>query len=99
MTTLLQQKKNSINFTKANKKISYNLHYSGDESYLFVYRTKIFKFLNDNMRWYVFCLGSVSKGLTKDELTEISLNGTAYDFSVDHNSILKEEICLILMNT
>ena len=35
-----------------------------------------------------FRLGSISK----DEQSEISLNGTAYDFSVDHSSIEKEDI-------
>ena len=47
---------------------------------------------NDNTSWYNFCLGSVSKDFTKDEQTDISLNGTVCDFSVDHNSIKKENI-------
>ena len=29
---------------------------------------------------------------TKEEQSEISLNGTVYDFSVGHNSIKKEDI-------
>ena len=29
---------------------------------------------------------------TKEEQSEISLNGTVYDFSVEHNSIEKEDI-------
>ena len=28
----------------------------------------------------------------KDEQSEISLNGTVYDFSVNHNSVEKEDI-------
>ena len=36
-----------------------------------------------NRGWCNFCLGSLSKNFTKDEQSEISLNGTAYDFSVD----------------
>ena len=28
----------------------------------------------DNLPWYVFCLGSVSKDFSKDEMSEISLN-------------------------
>ena len=46
----------------------------------------------DNISWYNFCLGSVSKEFTKDEQNEISLNGTLYDFSVDHSSVTKENI-------
>ena len=44
------------------------------------------------MSWYNFSLGSVSKDFTKDGQSEISLNGTLYDFSVDHSSIRKEDI-------
>ena len=33
----------------------------------------------------------VSKDITKDELNEISLNDTVYDFSVGHSSIRKED--------
>ena len=46
----------------------------------------------DNIRWYNFCLGNASQDFTKDEQSEISLNGTVYDFSVDHSSIKKEDI-------
>ena len=38
------------------------------------------------------CLGSVSNNFTKDEQSEISLNGTVYDFSIDHISLKKEDI-------
>ena len=59
---------------------------------MYVNKTEICKFkANDNISWYNFCLGSVSKDFTKYEQSEISLNSTAYDFSVDHSSI-KEDI-------
>ena len=48
--------------------------------------------VNDNINWHNLCLGSVSKDFTKDEKSEISLNGTVYDFSVDNSSIKKENI-------
>ena len=48
--------------------------------------------MNDNTNWYNFCLGSISKYFTKDEHSEISLNGTVYDFSGDHSSIKQEDI-------
>ena len=46
----------------------------------------------DNINWYNFCLGSLSKDFTKDEQSEIYLHGTVYNFSVDHSSIKKENI-------
>ena len=45
-----------------------------------------------NITWYKFCLGSVLKDFTKDEMSEISLNGTVYYFSVDYSRIEKEDI-------
>ena len=47
--------------------------------------------------WYNFCLGGISKGFTKDEQSEIFLNGTVYDFSVGHSST-KKKIYLIFTN-
>ena len=44
------------------------------------------------MHWYNFSLGIISKDFTKVEQSEISLNGTVCDFSVDHSSIKKEDI-------
>ena len=53
---------------------------------------QIYKFkANDKISWCNFYLGSVSEDFTKDEQSEISLNGTVYDFSVDHSSIKKED--------
>ena len=86
------EKKLSINFSKANKKYCLSLHYNSDESYLYVNTTGICKFkTKDNIRWYNFYLGSVSKDFTKGEQSEISLNCTVYDFSADHCWIRKED--------
>ena len=83
------------NFSKAKTKFCLSLHYNDDESYLCVSKTEICKFkANDNISWYNCCLGSKSKDFTKDEQREISLNGTVYDFSIDHSSI-KKKTCLI----
>ena len=49
-------------------------------------------FTSENISWYSFCLGSVWKVFTKDDRSKTSLNRTAYDFSVDHSSIKKEDI-------
>ena len=60
---------------------------------MYVNKTEIDKFkAKDNIIWYNFCLRSVSKDFAKDEEHEIYLNGTVYDFSVDHSSIKKEDI-------
>ena len=69
----MQQKKISINFSKANIKCCLSLHYNGDDSHFYVNKTNICKFIvNDNIIWYNFCLGSGSKDFTKDEQSEIS---------------------------
>ena len=74
------------------KVFSQSLHYDGKESYLYLNKREIEKILaQDDVRWYKFCLGGVSKDITKDELNEISLNDTVYDFSVGHSSIRKED--------
>ena len=63
------------------------MHYNGDESYLYVNKTEIYKCkAQDNVSWYKFCLVSVSKKFTKDEQSDV------YDFSVDHSWIKKEDI-------
>ena len=60
---------------------------------MYVNKTEICKFkTKDNISWYDFCLGSISKDFTKNEQSEISLNGTVYDFLVDHSSTKKEGI-------
>ena len=85
--------KKKISISVANTELCLKLHYNDDESYLYVNETEIYKFkAEDNISWYNFCLGSVSQNFTKDEQSEISLNGTVYDFSVDHSSIKVEDI-------
>ena len=64
--------------------------YNAGENYLCINRREICKLqANDNIRCYIFCIESVSKDFTKEEQSEVSLNGTVYDFSVDHSSIKK----------
>ena len=82
------EKKFSINFSKANL----SFPYSPDNSYLFVYGKKIFKFKADNKNANFptqFCLGSISNEFSAIESREVALNGNVYDFSVDYNSIDK----------
>ena len=87
------QEKNKGKTSKAKKKFCLSLHYDGDDSYLYVNKAEICKFkANNNISQYNFYLRSNSKDFTEDEQSEISLYGTVYDFSVDHNSIKKEDI-------
>ena len=57
-TTLTAEKKNSINFTKYNKKFCLSLHYNGANSYLFVNSKEIIKFkVKDSRKHFkrLFC--------------------------------------------
>ena len=54
---------------------------------------QIWKFkVHDDIQWYEFYMGRVSKDFRKDEMSEISLNGTVYDFSIDHSPMEKEDV-------
>ena len=73
---------------EANTTFCISFHYNGDESYLYVTKTEVFKFKADNnISWYNFCLRKESKEFSNDKQSEISLNVSLYDFSVDHSSI------------
>ena len=62
--------------------------YVQNKDYLYVQKTEIYKFkAKDNISLYNFCLESISQDFIKDEQSEISLNGTVYDFSVDRCSV------------
>ena len=85
----------SINFSKANTKFCFSLHYTADNSCLFVNGKEIFKFRagNKNVNFPTqYILGSISTGFSAGESREVSLNGNIYDFSVDYNSIDKSDI-------
>ena len=60
------------------------LHYTGDNSYLFVNEQEIFKFKVDNK----FCVGSIPNGFHVIESGEVRLGGNVYDFSVQSITIL-----------
>ena len=68
MIVLVQEKKNSINFSKAKAKFCLILHYNGVNDYLHVNKTGIYKFkASVNIHWNEFCVESISKDFTKDE--------------------------------
>ena len=67
-----------------------SLHYSDDNSYLFLNGNEIIKFKADNKNVNFstrFFLGSIYDGFSATESREVSLNGNVYNFSVDYNSI------------
>ena len=82
-STGVAERKFIVNFSEGNTKFWLSFHYSGDNSYLFVYKTNISKLkANDNIRWNEFCLGSILKDITKDGQIEIFLNSIADDLLV-----------------
>ena len=90
----LLEKKFCINFTKANTKCSFSLHYNGDNSYLFVNVKEIIRFKGDNKNVNFptgFRLGSISDEFSATEFREVSLNGNMY-FSIEYNSVDKSDM-------
>ena len=82
------EKKFSINFTKAKTKFCLSLHWSGDNSYVFVKGKEIFKFKADNGNFSFptqFCLGSISNEFGATDSIEVSGKGNLCDFSVGYN--------------
>ena len=60
MIPLVQQRKINFSSTKANTIFFSNLHYNDNERYMYLNKTKIFKFkAHDNMPWYEFLLEEV----------------------------------------
>ena len=97
MIALVYQKKIYIGFSKANTKCCLSLHYNDNESYLYVNKTEIFKIkTKESISWCNCILGSVSKDFKKDEQSEISVNGTVYDFSVDRSSTKKKNSLVLI---
>ena len=47
-----------------------------------------FKVKNSELKKYNLCLGSISKNYDKKAVSDIGLNGLAYDFSFDSSAII-----------
>ena len=84
----------SINFTKSNKKLCWNLHYNGANSYLFVNATEIYKFKSIDLETVAnrLCLGNISKDWVVDNTKWSGLNWYVYDFSVDYDAIAVDDM-------
>ena len=79
----------SINFTVARKKFCLSLHYNGENSYLFVNGTYIYKFKAKDSEIAVgpICLGNLSKDWSVDNMKKTGFTGYVYDFSVNYTPI------------
>ena len=93
-TTIYAEKMYSINFTENNKKLCLNLHYDGNNSYLFVNGTEIHKFKVKDSEIVATpsCLGNISKDVSVDNVKKTRLNGNVYGFSVDYDAIANDKI-------
>ena len=88
------EKEYSINFTEHDKKFCLNLHYNGENSYLFVNCTEIIKYKAKDSEIVAtpLCLGNISKDFLVDNMKKTRLNGYAYDFSDDYDAISVDDI-------
>ena len=95
-TTIYVEKLYSTNFTKTNTKICLSLHYNGDNGYLFVNGTEVYKFKAKNSETEILvtplCLGNIPKDFSVDNMKKTGLNGYVYGFSVDYNAIAVDDI-------
>ena len=88
-TTIYAEKNFYRNFTDPGKKFVLSLHYSGDDSYLFVNGRQELKFKakDDQVINKKLCLGNLSVQWTTSESEKTGLYGSTYDFVVDHKAI------------
>ena len=92
--TLSAEKMYSINFIEHNKKFCLSSCYNGANSYLFVNCTEIHKFTAKDSEIVAtpLCLGNISKNWSVDNLKKTRLNGYVFDFSVDYDAIVVDDI-------
>ena len=79
---------------KSRKKFSLSLHYNGANSYLFVNSTEIHKFIAKDSEINAIPLsqGNISKGFSVGNMKKTGLNGYIYDFSVDSDAVIVDDI-------
>ena len=92
--TLTAEKMYSINFTVTKKKFCLSLHYNGENSYLFVNGTEIYKFKAKDSEIVAapLCLGNISKDWSVGNMKKTGLNGYVYGFSGDYDLIAVDDI-------
>ena len=92
--TLTAEKMYSIDFTVTKKIFCWSLHYNAANSYLFVNGTEIFKFKAKDPEIVAtpLCLGNISKDWSVDNMKTTGFNGYVYDFSVDYDATVVDDI-------
>ena len=92
--TLTAEKMYSIYFIVKNKKICFSMHYNGENSYLFVNGTEIYKLKAKDSEIFVgpIFLGNISKDWLVDNTKKYGFTGYVYDFSVDCCLIAVDDI-------
>ena len=70
------------------------MYYNGVNSYLFVNGTKIYKFKAKDSEIVVgpTCLGNISKDWSVDNMKRTGFTGYVYDFRVDYDSVVIDDI-------
>ena len=85
----------AINFTVTKKKFCSRLHYNGENSYLFVNSTEIYKFKAKDSEIVAIqlSLGNISKDWSVHNIKKkTGFNDYIYDFSVDYDATDVDDI-------
>ena len=84
----------SISFIVTKRKCWLSLDYNGANSYLFVNGTEIYKFKAKDSEIVAtpLCLGKILKDWSIDNMKETEFNGYAYNFSVDYDATVVDDI-------
>ena len=92
--TLTAEKMYSINATVTRKKFCLSLHYNGANSYLFVNGSEMYKFKAKDSEIVAspLCLENISKDWSVDNMKKTGFTGYVYDFSVDYDAIVVDDI-------
>ena len=79
----------SINFSATRKRFSLCLHYSRDNSYLFVNGKEMIEFKSKDSEIVEnpFCLRNISKDFSESNMKKTGLYGLIYYFSIVHNAV------------
>ena len=84
----------SISFIVTKRKCWLSLDYNGANSYLFVNGTEMYKFKAKDSETVAtpLCLGKILKDWSIDNMKETEFNGYAYNFSVDYDATVVDDI-------
>ena len=88
------EKTYSINFTVTKEKFCLSLHYNGENSYLFVNGSEIYRFKakDSEIVSTPLCLGNISKDWSTYNMKKTGFHGYVYDFSVNYDVVDVDDI-------